>query len=56
MSTRDNSEIRELKADELEKVSGTGGLVLIQRPYLGPAAPVPSDGAFSPYPFPPGHK
>jgi len=41
MSTKDNSEIRELKADELERVSGTG-VFLIPRAPLGPAIPSPS--------------
>jgi hypothetical protein len=41
MNTNDNSEIRELKADDLDKVTGRGG-VKIPRATLGPAIPSPS--------------
>jgi hypothetical protein len=43
MNTKDNSEIRELEAGELEKVSGTG-VFMIPRANIGPAAPTASDG------------
>jgi hypothetical protein len=36
MNTRDNSEIRELKGDELDKVTG-GGFVNMPRPPIKPA-------------------
>jgi hypothetical protein len=36
MNTKDNSEIRELDADELNEVTGRGG-VKIPRPPVGPA-------------------
>jgi hypothetical protein len=36
MNTKDNSEMRELEADELNKVTGSGG-VKIPRPPIGPA-------------------
>ena len=36
MNTRDNSEIRELKGDELDKVTG-GGVVNMPRPPTRPA-------------------
>ena len=45
MNTKDNSEMRELEADELNKVTGSGG-VKIPRPPIGPAVlpstPVPA--------------
>ena len=47
MNTKDNSVFRELKADELEKVSG-GGFAQLPVVPVGPAA-----GAFPP-PTPPG--
>jgi hypothetical protein len=42
MSTKDNSVFRELKADELEKVSGSGGFIHYPPPPVGPAFPSPS--------------
>jgi len=42
MNTRENNEIRELKVDELDEV--TGGFVQIVRPAVGPAALPASPG------------
>jgi len=43
MSTKDNGLFRELKADELEKVSGSGGFIFMHypQPPVGPALPPP---------------
>ena len=41
MNTKRNSVFRELKADELEKVSGTGVFPILRVP-VGPAIPSPS--------------
>jgi len=41
MNTKSNSVLRELKADELEKVSATGVFPILRVP-VGPAIPSPS--------------
>jgi hypothetical protein len=45
---KENSEIPELKADELDAVSG--GFVLVPRPPVGPAYPAPSPTSNPPPP------
>ena len=45
---KENSEIQELKADELDAVSG--GFVLVPRPPVGPAYPAPSPTSNPPPP------